>query len=285
MKKLLLVCATALFGFGQAHAQLDEDDYGIFNHISLGVSAGTTGIGFQLAAPLTANFAVRAGYSFMPKIKYSQKLTLSNSDLAAFYVNGQYVHKVELEGKLNMGDFSILFDWYPSKRSSFRFTAGAYIGKSDIVTATNKEPFMNPAYAGLAGIELTQTPTYPSQYNPQNGYTIVTDQEGNVDAKLKVNGFKPYIGIGFGRAVPRKSVGLQFDLGVQFWGKPELQTNLRYYDGDQGDYVTRYEKVEKGRITRANEDKDYKDLRDAMKTIEAIGVYPVLTLRLVGRIF
>jgi hypothetical protein len=43
--------------------------------------------------------------------------------------------------------------------------------------------------------------------------------------------------------------------------------------------------VEKGRITRANEDKDYKDLRDAMKTIEAIGVYPVLTLRLVGRIF
>ena len=285
MKKLLIVCAAALFGFGQAHAQLDEDDYGFLNHVSLGVSAGTTGIGFQLAAPLSANFAVRAEYSFMPKIKYSQKLTLSNSDLAAFYVNGQYVHKVELEGKLNMGDFSVLLDWYPSKRSSFHFTAGAYFGKSDIVTATNKEPFMNPAYAGLAGIELTQTPTDPSQFDPQNAYTIVTDAAGNVDAKLKVNGFKPYIGLGFGRAVPHKRVGLQFDLGVQFWGKPELQTNLRYYDGDKGEFVTRYEKVEKGRITRANEDKDYKDLRDAMKTIEAIGVYPVMTLRLIGRIF
>ena len=280
MKKLLLICATALFGFGQAHAQLDEDDYGFFNHVSFSVSGGTTGIGFELAAPMTANFAVRAGYSFMPKIKYSQKLTLDKSDLAAFYVNGHYVHEVDLEGKLNMGDFSILFDWYPSKRSSFRFTAGAYIGKSDIVTATNKEPFMNPEYAGKAGIDLSRTGS-----NIMEKYTIVTDAAGNVDAKLKVNGFKPYIGIGFGRAVPRKSIGLQFDLGVQFWGKPELQTNLMYYDGEQGDFVTRYEKIEKGRITRSNEDKDYKDLRDAVKTIEAISVYPVLTLRFVGRIF
>ena len=280
MKKLLLICATALFGFGQAHAQLDEDDYGFFNHVSFGVSGGTTGIGFELAAPMTANFAVRAGYSFMPKIKYSQKLTLDKSDLAAFYVNGHYVHEVDLEGKLNMGDFSLMFDWYPWKSSSFRITAGAYIGKSDVVTVTNKEPFMNPEYAGKAGIDLSRTGS-----NIMEKYTIVTDAAGNVDAKLKVNGFKPYIGIGFGRAVPRKSIGLQFDLGVQFWGKPELQTNLMYYDGEQGDFVTRYEKIEKGRITRSNEDKDYKDLRDAVKTIEAISVYPVLTLRFVGRIF
>ena len=67
MKKLLLICATALFGFGQAHAQLEEADYELFNHVSLGVSAGTTGIGFEVAAPITDQFAVRAGYSFMPK--------------------------------------------------------------------------------------------------------------------------------------------------------------------------------------------------------------------------
>ena len=280
MKKLLLICATVLFGFGQAHAQLDEDDYGFFNHVSFSVSGGTTGIGFELAAPMTANFAVRAGYSFMPKIKYSQKLTLDKGDLAAFYVNGHYVHEVDLEGKLNMGDFSLMFDWYPWKNSSFRITAGAYIGKSDVVTVTNKEPFMNPEYAGKAGIDLSRTGS-----NIMEKYMIVTDAAGNVDAKLKVNGFKPYIGIGFGRAVPRKSIGLQFDLGVQFWVKPELQTNLMYYDGEQGDFVTRYEKIEKGRITRSNEDKDYKDLRNALKTAEAITVYPVMTVRFVGRIF
>ena len=280
MKKLLLICATALFGFGQAHAQLEEADYELFNHVSLGVSAGTTGIGFEVAAPITDQFAVRAGYSFMPKFKYSQKLTLDEGDLAAFYVNGQYVHEVELEGKLNIGNFSLLFDWYPWSSSSFRLTAGAYIGKNNVVTITNKEPFMNPEYAGKAGIDLSK-----SGSTIMEKYTVVTDAEGNVDAKLKVNGFKPYIGIGFGRAVPRKNIGLQFDLGVQFWGKPELQTNLMYYDAEIGDFVTRYEKIEKGRITRASEDSDYKDLRDALKTVEAISVYPVLTLRFIGRLF
>ena len=287
MKKLLLICATALFGFGQAHAQLDADDYGFLNHVSFGVSAGTTGIGFQLAAPLSASFAVRAGYSFMPKFKYSQNLNLDKGNLEAFNIgtksNPNYVHDVDLEGKLNMGDFSVLFDWYPSKRSSFRFTAGAYFGKSDFITITNKNAFMNLDYAGKAGIELSKKPSSPSEYNPAETYTIITDEQGNIDAKVKVNSFKPYIGIGFGRAVPRKRVGLQFDLGVQFWGKPELQTNLMYDEG--GAVVTRYEKVQKGRITRSNQDKDYKDLRDALKTAEAITVYPVMTLRLVGRVF
>ena len=280
MKKLLLICATVLFGFSQSHAQLKAEDYEICNHVSLGVSAGTTGIGFELAAPLTSHFAVRAGYSFVPKFKYTQKLTLDEGNLAAFKVNGQYVHEVELEGALNINNFSLLFDWYPFTSSSFRITAGAYIGKSDLVTVTNKEPFMNPEYAGRAGIDLSR-----SGSTVMEKYTIVSDADGNIDASVKVNGFKPYIGIGFGRAVPRKRVGLQFDLGVQFWGKPALHTNLMYYDGEQGDFVTRYEKVEKGRITRANEDKDYKDLRDALKTAEAITAYPVMTFRLVGRIF
>ena len=280
MKKLLLLCATVLFGFGQAHAQLQEEDYELFNHVSLGVSAGTIGIGFEVAAPITSQFAVRAGYSFLPKFKYSQKLTLDEGNLAAFYVNGKYVHEVELEGKLNVGNFSLLFDWYPWKNSSFRVTAGAYIGKSDIVTVSNKEPFMNPEYAGKAGIDLSK-----SGSTVMEKYTIVSDKDGNVDAKVKVNGFKPYIGIGFGRAVPRKRVGVQFDLGVQFWGKPALHTNLMYYDANVGDFVTRYEKVEKGRITRSHEDKDYKDLRDALKTAEGIVAYPVMTVRFVGRIF
>ena len=73
MKKLLLVCALATFGLSQSFAQLDEDDYGFFNHVSAGISLGTDGIGIEVAAPLTYNFAVRAGYSFMPKIKYKKK--------------------------------------------------------------------------------------------------------------------------------------------------------------------------------------------------------------------
>jgi hypothetical protein len=275
MKKLLLICATALFGFGQAHAQLDADDYGFLNHVSFGVSAGTTGIGFQLAAPLSASFAVRAGYSFMPKFKYSKDFSLSGNT-GAFTKD-----RVDIEGKLNMGDFSLLFDWYPSKKSSFRFTAGFFAGNKTLVEVNNKEAFVKDNYKGKAGIEL-------GEYNPANPqsesrYTMMTDAEGNVKAELKVNSFKPYLGIGFGRAVPRKRIGLQLDLGVQFWGKPELESNFSYVDRQTGENVTRYEAIKKNRIT--NQDKDYQDLKDAVKTIQKIGVYPVLNLRINGRIF
>ena len=36
MKKLLLICALVTCGLSQAYAQLDEDDYGFFNHAAIG---------------------------------------------------------------------------------------------------------------------------------------------------------------------------------------------------------------------------------------------------------
>jgi len=273
MKKLLFICVLVTCGLSQVFAQLDDDDYGFFNHMSLGVSAGTDGIGIQVAAPLTYHFAVRAGYNFMPRFKYNKSIDLG-SNPAFINPNGQ---NVDLEGKINMGDFNILFDWYPFKSSTFRLTAGAYIGKEKLISVNNTSAFVKQDYWGTAGIELGTTESVYSTY------TILSDEQGNVQADLKVNSFKPYIGIGFGRAVPKKRIGMQFDLGVQIWGTPEVWTKIQYFDYNQGKYVNEYKRVGQNRIT--NPDKDYQDVRDAVKTIGKIGVYPVLTFRLNGRIF
>lgn len=285
MKKLLLICALATLGLSQAFAQLDEDDFGFFNHLSAGVSLGTDGIGIEVAAPLTYNFAVRAGYSLMPKFKYSKGLDLGLSDqdkadMARGTYKGAFLSpEVDLEGKLNMGDFKLLIDWYPFRSSSFHATAGFYIGRGTVVEVTNKRPFIKDGYD--AGIELgdaSSTVNYG-----MSRYTLKPDENGNLKVEAKVNGFKPYLGIGFGRAVPKGSVGVQFDLGVQFWGKPEVHGNMEYIEPSTGQVVTRYEKINKNRIISQN--KDYQDLKDAIKTIEKIGVYPVLNIRINGRIF
>ena len=277
MKKFFIISALATLSFTQSFAQgLDSEDFQLFNHVSAGVSAGTDGIGFEVAAPITYHFAVRAGYTFMPKLKYKTSIDLKSDNgtrPGAFSAD-----EVELEAKLNMGDFKLLFDYYPFKGSSFRATAGFYVGKSSFVEVGNTAPFMNTGYEGKAGIELG---------DPIKGaecrYTMFTDMNGDVKAELKVNSFKPYLGIGFGRAVPKGRVGVQFDMGVQFWGTPEVWANMNYVDRTTGNVVTRYEKVKKNRII--NQKKDYKDLKDAIKTIEKVGVYPVLTLRINGRIF
>ena len=276
MKKLIFIFALATLGLTQSYAQsLDSEDFELANHVSAGISLGTDGIGIEVATPLTYSFAVRAGYTFMPKIKYKKAVDLKNNDGT---VPGAFTApEVNLQGKLNMGDFKLLFDYYPFMSSSFHATAGFYLGKSSLVEVNNTASFVRDGYKGNAGIELGD-PTKGSEYR----YTMLTDNNGDVKAEVKVNSFKPYLGVGFGRAVPKGRVGVQFDMGVQFWGSPEVFANMNYVDRKTGEVVTRYEKIKKNRII--NEKKDYQDIKDAIKTIQKVGVYPVLTLRINGRI-
>ena len=271
MKKPILFLVMAILGIGQSFAQLEQDDYKFFNHLNAGISLGFDGIGFDVAAPLTYNFAVRAGYTFMPRVKYSTSIDIE--DNVAFMKD-----EVDLKGKLKMGDFHLLVDYYPFKKSSFHLTAGAYIGNRTIATIKNTMPFVKEGYWGNSGIELGNTHSLAEQY------TMISEAEtGDAKMDMKVNVFKPFVGVGFGRAVSKRRVGVQFDLGVQFWGSPKLYTNVKYFDFTEGDYVTRFEKLERGRITSPND--DYQDLKDAARIIEKICVYPVLKIRVNGRIF
>lgn len=80
---------------------------------------------------------------------------------------------------------------------------------------------------------------------------------------LKVASFRPYLGLGFGRAVPRKNrVGFMFEMGVQFHKIPEVYS----------DY---------GELKQLNEmaDNDFSDI------IDKLTIYPVLKFRLCGKIF
>ena len=93
-----------------------------------------------------------------------------------------------------------------------------------------------------------------------HGYLVSTNAEGSFNAYMQTNRFRPYLGIGFGRAVPgARRLNAQFDLGVQFWGRPRL------YDGITGK-----------RLTQAA----YK----SQATFGRNTVYPVITIRLAGRL-
>ena len=276
MKKFILTVVIAIIGFTQLYAQTDEEDSGIFNHLSAGISVGTDGIGIEVAAPLTNNFAVRTGYSFMPKIKVKKTVDAGRDPAFINYSDNDASMRqdVDIEGKLNMGDFKLLFDYYPSQSGSFHLTAGAYFGKSNIVEIKNSNAFLKQSSWGTKGLELG---------TGADTYTLVSDNTGNMQAEVKTNSVKPYVGIGFGRAIPRKRVGVQFDLGVQFWGKPEVWGNINCVNPETGYLETSYQKVNKSRITNPNS--DYQDVKDAIKTIEKFRVFPVLTLRINGRIF
>lgn len=261
MKRILLLTLVAFCVSQGINAQSKKlEKFGIFDHVGVGLSVGTDGIGFDLAAPLTNYVAVRAGFAAIPAFKFNKNIHVNDNGDAATYYN-----KVDIETKVKRFDAKLLFDFYPFKKGSFHLTAGAYIGDYTLATIRNTSPILkNPADYGTAGLIL-------------GDYRITTDKNGNAEIKVKTNGFKPYVGLGFGRAVTKKRFTVSCDFGVQFWGRPGV-----------------YAKAKKGLLGEPKEhrfkytdlsDEDDKDLKDAIKTIEKISVYPVLSIRLTGRLF
>lgn len=101
MKKTILFISLALMTLG-AKAQ----DNNIFNHVSFGVDLGTTGIGFEVAAPITDYVAVRAGMDFMPQFKYGTDVDLKiPQNIPAGY---NVPNSLDIEGKLKLTQGKLL---------------------------------------------------------------------------------------------------------------------------------------------------------------------------------
>lgn len=289
MKKTLLACILTLAVGTTAYAQ--DDDKMIFNHLSVGVNVGTPGIGFDVATTCTPYLQFRAGVSFFPKVKVNTSLDLSGTGIndvnrGIETVNnllqtGGYPNRIshigtqlDVEGKVGFTNGKILVDFFPFKSTRFPFfiTVGAYFGTSSIVSVYNKQPgYFNFVYETNAALGLyNQMVSEDKQMKPVElyaelgDYKLSPDAHGDFKAEIKTSGFKPYVGIGFGRPVPKKNrVGFVFELGCQFWGKPKV-----YCNGIE-----------------LKSDNVGSEAGDALKTISKISVYPVLNFRLCGRIF
>ena len=96
MRKVMLLLAMAMMSFSQLSAQESAvDDHGIFNHLSVGVGVGLTGISIEAAAPITPYVTVRGGVNIFPQIKVKTDLDL-DGEIPASY-NGP--RSFEVEGK------------------------------------------------------------------------------------------------------------------------------------------------------------------------------------------
>jgi len=254
MKKAILLCLAACLLSANAGAQ-------VFDHLSAGVALGTDGISIELAAPLGNHVDIRAGYGTaigLAAVKTSG-LTLPEhpGDRNSATVN------VPLKINLGMNDARLLFNIYPSATSGFHFTVGAYLGSPCFARGT------------LTGM--------PSDYNTVgidiDGY-LVKARNGELVTELRASGLggdsfavKPYVGIGFGRAVdPARRVSFSFDLGAQYQGKPGLWAD--------GEGVT-------GRIKKVQFTRD--QVKDVADAIDEYGKYtafwPTLSFHLYVKLF
>lgn len=246
MKKLFFAMLALVFCSAQPmNAQGRVGEFGIFDHLAAGISLGTNGLSVELAAPITEFCDVRAGYSF---------LSLSDYKVDIDYKSHGKDRETEVEADLNLSTAKLLFDIYPFRGKTFHATVGACMGTDKIVKLQNTSPLdVEPG----EGLEI-------------GDYIIGPDSKGIAHADLRVNKFRPYVGIGVGRSVPHKRFSVSADFGVMIWGSPKVY-------GLDVDGTT-YKQVT---------DKNVGDNEgsDIINNISKVGVYPVLSVKFNGRIF
>ena len=279
MKKITLLCASLAL----ATLAMFAEDNNVFRHYSISVGAGTTGITADLGTMVTNHLGLRGGIDYTPELKLNTTLDLDFINQKVLEASETYSvpvdqirntfnlpEKVDVQGKYDSFTGHALLDIHPAAGSGFRITVGAYFAKKDkhLISAYNKEEGVLKSVADFnnrSGVFALVPPEYGQMAAKLGDYNLMPDDKGNANAYIEVNNIRPYVGLGFGRAVPKSRINCQFDLGVQFWGKPSV------YNGVNGQELTSEgAKGEDGGV---------------LKIISDISVFPVISLRLSGRIF
>ena len=273
MKKLVILALTltlAVSSFAQ----------GAFSHMSLGLEVGTTGAGIQMTVPIVSNHLnLSLGYNYL-SFPYKTTTSFNTSDLANTVsslnnkiaeVNtqiqsyGEHIWTtfetkfpprtdIDLAARARLSTIKALFEFYPSAKSGFHITAGAYIGVSPNLidmTGTVREGFWNnldsfetelnalrsevnalkakyPDHSEL-NVEI---PGVPNEFKfNMGGETYKVARRSTLQAGVKAWQVRPYLGVGFGKSIPDGHWAFVGELGAWYHGKPQLDSpNKTTYD-------------------------------------------------------
>ena len=270
MKKLMMVAVILLTSVGSVMAQ-NEYKRGLFNHVGLNVGAGTEGISVGLAAPVTSFFEVEAGVNVMPSFKLSGDLDVDYDSSSLPQVSGvSYPNPatIHVDGDFSRTTFNVKANLYPfGGGSKFFIAAGLSIGGEEIAGVIGSCDELREISQKLPTQDMKDQfhQVVVSTANANlGGYNLELDENYNVRGDIRCKNVRPYLGLGFGRLVPKNRIGCRFELGCQFMGKLKV-----YQNGNEID------------INKALEDAGEDDLS---KFVNDLKVYPVLKFSLTGRI-
>ena len=237
MKRLFITSFVALFTLGMSA----QDNMEPFKHLAVGVEAGLHGVGLEVAVPVHKHLVVRAGYNWVPSGDLvNAEFGIDTKDLKE--AQQQYdpimhfQHKFGDEATINAGmqvglqNLKLMLNWYPFESSRFYLAGGFYY-------AANKNSFLNlhgnTTENDWAALQELRQKTGDDSYEialeiGNEKYPVIEkDGCGYMQADYKFDPLKYYVGLGLGRSVPNKRVGLQFAAGTMIY------TGAKFYLQDK----------------------------------------------------
>lgn len=200
----------------------------LLSNVGLSLNAGLTGIGATVSTPLGKKFTARAGFGFIP---YTYNYTVDELDLDLSSYDEDFEEytiqeEIKLKAKLKVPETHFLVDYNPFKGGlgAFHITAGIFAGGSNLFHVNGYLSNIN----GIREILNNEYPGLGDEFNPSDisvdigDVAVSLNENGSADAYMKVNAIRPYFGIGWGNAIPKRRVGFRFDIGAMYHGKPEI---------------------------------------------------------------
>lgn len=326
MKKIFtaLLClatiSTQLLAQSTFTEKLPHKENAFFNKMDVALTAGSTGVGIDFAAPINNMLRLRAGFTYVPKFKYNMEFPIEIGDskggmtqaekferlsgMLEQFTGYKVDNKADMIGEPTFHNFKFLVDVFPFHNKRWHLTAGFYWGPSKIGEAVNTTEDMpslvavgiyNTLYDKVCAKYENDEPLFTTgqmaiyvtddqyeslqkygrmginlgKYEDGSSYRMIPDENSMVNAQMKVNSFRPYLGFGYGSSMMNtdSKYTISFDCGLLFWGgTPDVITHdgtnlakdLKRVYGKVGDYV------------------------DIVKRFK---VYPVIELRVARRIF
>jgi hypothetical protein len=183
-KKHLILMFIWLFFSQLSFGQIQIGNAQLSKKFAVGLSVGTMP-GLEVAYHINNHLNVRADYHFL---KYQVNTSAESSN-----------ESVYVSGKLKMSAIALSLEYLPFQKSSFKLIGG--------FTYLDQASFF---------VEVSPESTYTF------GSTVFTPEEiGLVSFGLDYGkSIVPFVGIGFGRAVPQKRIGVGFEVGSYYLNSP-----------------------------------------------------------------
>lgn len=255
MKRMLTLCLALLIAAGAVAQKREMPERKAFSNLGVALSASTTGIGVTLATPIARHFSLRAGYTFSP---YSYDYTYDEFDPISVHGQSIQVPDLDLTADLNLNAGHVMVDWVPFKqgKGTFFITGGVILGDAKIIKVHGQFDMSDPHIKQIKDAGLMQELEF------EVGDDIVrVNDDGSADAALKVKGLRPYLGLGWGRSIPKRRLGFRFELGAIFQGAPEVSSS---------------------NLIKGQNSEELSDFNELLKDLT---IYPQLSFQLTYRLF
>lgn len=269
-----------------------QDNMEAFRHLSIGGELGLHGVGVELAMPVQKHLVFKAGYNqALPGDLLSTDMPFDTKDLReaqeqySTLTGYEFKNKFEDESVINAGirmgltNLKAMVNWYPFSTGRFYVAGGVYYTPRK----AQDDPFLkisgNTTENDWAALqELNEK--YPDVTAPggkrelameigDEKYPVIENEgKGFMQADFRIDPLKYYLGIGLGRCVPNKTIGLQLEAGALIYH------NATLYCQDK----------EVGSLMDAA-DVLGDDTKEIIEYVDKYPIYPQLTLRISFRLF